>query len=365
LKNNLFKSVKLTNFFLAIIVISTLFAFQTNAKLNEAQKTEITKEFLQDASIKDRAGLETKLVSGELINLTPNQKEYIKDHLLVLCNSLRWIKKLELYNCNLESLPDEISNLKLLTLLDLSHNKLQNLPISFYKLSGLQSLYLSSNNINSLPEDIEGLKSLYDLNLSKNNLNTLPNNFIKLLQLRYLNIEENKLTCLPQEIEQLCHLMHLNLNKNNIEKLPNNFVYLKNLKFFHAQFNKLKELPDNFEKLIKIQVIDLYHNKIDFLPYSFEQLYTLTDLNMGSNKLKKLPRHIGQLRKLKHLTLEDNTELSQIPNSLTDLKDSLESLNLLYTNIPKNSKKKLGRKKLQMHFEDRVVFFLENPNSSK
>lgn len=360
MKKNLLKSANLTKFFLSIIVISHLFTYQSNARLNEAQKTEITKKFLTDASINVKTSLKAKIISGELVNLTPNQKEYIKDHFPALCNSLSWIKKLELYNCNLESLPDEISKLKRLTILDLSHNKLQDLPIGFYKLSGLQSLNLSSNNINTLHEDIEGLKSITNLNLRDNQISTLPNNFVKLVQLKHIDLENNKIIDLPNEIGALKKLITLNVSYNKIVFLPDSFASLSNLKELYLQYNNIKTFPPHFEQLKTIEVINLYHNKIDFLPYSFEELFTLEELNLGHNYLKKLPKYIGQLTKLKHLTLEDNYELSTIPNSLLDLIDSLESLNLLRTNIPKNSNnEKLGRKKLQMLFEDRVVFYLE------
>ncbi|MDP3533205.1 MAG: leucine-rich repeat domain-containing protein [Alphaproteobacteria bacterium] len=327
-----------------------------------SKKTEITKDYLKYASITIRTGLEAKIISGELINLTQNEKEYIKDHFPALCNSLNWIEKLELYNCNIESLPPEICNLTNLTILDLSNNKLQNLPISFYELGGLQYLYLSSNNIDTLPEEIEGLKSLINLNLSNNKISVFPNNITTLPKLEYLCVENNQLTTLPEEIGNLNTLIQIDLSNNKIKEIPNSVVNLQNLKGLYIEYNNIKILPENFNNLIKIEVINLYHNEIKSLPYNFELLPQLQDLNLGHNKLESLPENIGKLLSLKNLTLEDNNKLRMIPRSLLKLKNSLESLNLLYTNIPFKSKNgMLGREELQRLMTNRVVFSLEKP----
>ncbi len=86
---------------------------------------------------------------------------------------------LSLNGCNLTELPRSIGNLKNLTDLDLSDNKLEFVPREIKKLLNLQNVYLWGNHISNMQnvaEIIENLDSLRRLDLRNNEIKTLPNN---------------------------------------------------------------------------------------------------------------------------------------------------------------------------------------------
>jgi Leucine-rich repeat (LRR) protein len=58
--------------------------------------------------------------------------------------------------------------------LNLTNNRIGNLPAQIGELKKLQSLYLSDNQLQSLPAQIGDLKNLQSLELTGNQLQTLP-----------------------------------------------------------------------------------------------------------------------------------------------------------------------------------------------
>ena len=129
-------------------------------------------------------------------------------------SAFKYITKLEhlyflsLNGCNLTGLPSSIGNLKTLTDLNLSDNKLEFIPREIKKLPNLQKIYLCGNhisNIKNVVEIIENLNSLDYLDLSYNEIKALPNNLEKINSCLY----------------------HLDLRNNNIKTLPNNLEQIK------------------------------------------------------------------------------------------------------------------------------------------
>lgn len=69
----------------------------------------------------------------------------------------------QLHNNLLEELPPEIGSLRKLRIINLSDNKLNNLPHQFYMLEELCELYLKSNLISTLEAEIGNLIMLTHL----------------------------------------------------------------------------------------------------------------------------------------------------------------------------------------------------------
>ena len=80
--------------------------------------------------------------------------------------------------------------MKNLQILDLSDNKIQELPLEFYQLKGLTTLNLSNNLLRQISTEIVKLTNLTNLNLSQNLLSNLPYCIHK-LPLKVLNITQN------------------------------------------------------------------------------------------------------------------------------------------------------------------------------
>lgn len=101
------------------------------------------------------------------------------------------------------SLPNQISSLTRLTVLELSHNRLNTLPPTIHHLKHLQHLDLSHNRITYLPPTLERLTKLTYLDLSCNPLDELPISLSKLSRLSWLNVSDTLIDALPVELLRL------------------------------------------------------------------------------------------------------------------------------------------------------------------
>ena len=95
--------------------------------------------------------------------------------------------------------------------LNLSHNRLKNLPDIFLQLINLTCLNVNNNRLSSLPESIRCFKRLQELDLRNNQLKVLDV-VRKLPDLRKLLVEGNPLTLV--EIRSL--IKHVNTTTRSI-----------------------------------------------------------------------------------------------------------------------------------------------------
>ncbi|CAB1348458.1 unnamed protein product [Coregonus sp. 'balchen'] len=103
--------------------------------------------------------------------------------------------------------------------LDLSRNRLPELPVEVCMFVSLEHLNLYQNCLRSLPESLLNLQALTYLNISRNQLSTLPSPVCS-LPLKVLIACNNKLVSLPEELGQLRQLTELDVSCNEIQTLP-------------------------------------------------------------------------------------------------------------------------------------------------
>ena len=128
--------------------------------------------------------------------------------------------ELDLSNQKLKELPGEIGRLTNLTSLALRWNKLTQLPPEINRLTNLTSLGLRLNQLTQFPPEINRLTNLTSLDLSRTKLTQLPPEISRLTKLTSLDLGENQLTQLPPEITRLTNLTSLDLRKNEGLNLP-------------------------------------------------------------------------------------------------------------------------------------------------
>ncbi|XP_011313916.1 E3 ubiquitin-protein ligase LRSAM1 isoform X1 [Fopius arisanus] len=106
-----------------------------------------------------------------------------------------------------------LSDLSLLTVLDLSDNEFTSLPSEISFLTSLEELYLQNNGLRKLPEELTELPNLISLNLSNNKLKSLPETMGNLKTLNILDISKNQgITQLPKSLALAERLVHVNLD---------------------------------------------------------------------------------------------------------------------------------------------------------
>jgi len=125
-----------------------------------------------------------------------------------LFSILKHLRMLLFNRCNLTELADEISNLKLLCYLDLSHTSIKRLPDSICKLYNLQTLILQSCPLSELPSDFYKLANLCHLYLEQTRIEKMPEHIGRLNHLQTLTtfvVGEQR----GSDIKELTKLNHL------------------------------------------------------------------------------------------------------------------------------------------------------------
>lgn len=130
------------------------------------------------------------------------------------------LKELNLSNCKLSSLPDDMfistANLEILVL---DCNTLTALPSSIGQLKKLERLSVQANNLEVLPEEVAKLSDLKTLDVQKNNLKTLPKEIWLCSSLQTLNCSSNLLESFPQPYSAPGIALHLPIppeSENNV-----------------------------------------------------------------------------------------------------------------------------------------------------
>ncbi|NOQ71605.1 MAG: hypothetical protein GQ574_06375 [Crocinitomix sp.] len=127
---------------------------------------------------------------------------------------------------------------------------LQVHPDSVYRLD------LSRASLKEVPKEIFNFKNLRELDLSKNKLTELPNQFV-FEKLEVLHLTKNKLEKFPKVICKNKNLKQLFLGKNRISEIPECIGELSELVIFDIWFNTISVIPDSITKLRKLRSFDL------------------------------------------------------------------------------------------------------------
>lgn len=120
---------------------------------------------------------------------------------MCLCRKL---EALIFENNKLEMFPSDVFCLNSsLRALALPNNDVQILPASIDSLRKLQLLWLDHNSLDSIPDEVGNIKFLIRLTLRGNNLQTVPSTLSKLKNLKVLWLDSNRISSLPEELGQL------------------------------------------------------------------------------------------------------------------------------------------------------------------
>ena len=124
------------------------------------------------------------------------------------------LQKVDLSNCNLDSLPAELALCVQLKELDLSDNDLSEIPSYLSKLPSLKELNLQENKFTRLPRSLADAPALERLLLAQNPISTLTLKADAFPQLIYLDLWD----CEIQEIDpSICEhpkLKEIDLRRN-------------------------------------------------------------------------------------------------------------------------------------------------------
>lgn len=183
-----------------------------------------------------------------------------------------------------------------------------------------KSLYLFSNGIESMTsEDFDGLTNLEMLDLSQNKLTELPESvFAHLTSLRNLDLSSNQITYISEgSFKGMALLERLYLYSNQIETIhPAAFNGLDHMLELKLQGNHLTSLPAL--SMPQLLLLDLRYNVIPTLGPSDLQTPNLESLKLGRVGLTSLDQElIGSLKNLHELDISEN-QLQTFPAVLKE-----------------------------------------------
>jgi Leucine-rich repeat (LRR) protein len=248
--------------------------------------------------------------------------------------------------------------MRALEYLDLSSNKITELPAALFFLRNLKTLKFADNMVKAFnTQSLRSLEKLVLLDISNNKFESLneeldsfsvveifraQNNCLEFIddslgsmnKLQTLQLSSNALKMLPHSL-QLCTLItELNISDNKFETIPDSISCLENLTNFDASRCEISSglFEDFFSKLTVLVRLDLSRNKIIRMPASFYFLKHLTWCDLSSNLIAELSSEINELESIIHLDLNRN-RISLLPTSIQHL-GNLEYLDISWNLIP-------------------------------
>lgn len=117
-------------------------------------------------------------------------------------------------------------------------------------------LDLSRKGLKEIPTEILSFKNLIGIDLSNNKLNNLPPDFI-FPNLSILNLTNNKFHDFPLVICKNTGLTKLLMGKNYLSEIPECIGELYNLELLDIWFNVITVLPESLAKLNKLRSMDI------------------------------------------------------------------------------------------------------------
>ncbi|MFC1543432.1 leucine-rich repeat domain-containing protein, partial [Candidatus Neomarinimicrobiota bacterium] len=235
------------------------------------------------------------------------------------------LQQLKLAWCEITGpIPSELGNLTLLTTLQLLGNNFSgSIPSELGGLSALTILLLQYNELSgTLPASLGNLTSLGIMDLTYNQLTgDIPAELGSLSALSYMSLAYNQLTSVPTTIGQLESLAHLNLSNNLLSALPSEITALTGLEQITLNDNQLTALPAGFGNLPNLTELNLSNNLFaGTIPAVIDSLAALTRLEMEGNQLTgEIPTWIGDLSNLTHLYLDGNQLSGAVPTAIGNL----------------------------------------------
>ena len=185
----------------------------------------------------------------------------------------------------------------------------------------VEVLDLAHIGLNAVPQKVSALTKLEILNLSNNSISQNFNYLSTLITLKELNLSGNQLTKIPTELSTLTQLSVLDLSNNKIStSFTAPLAQLKNLEWLSLAGNQLAGFPNELSPLKKLIHVNFSDNQISGgfesllgLP-NLEQIYLDKNLISGA-----FPSAILQLKKLQMLSLNGNQLSGEIPDSIPAL----------------------------------------------
>ncbi|WJN57769.1 leucine-rich repeat-containing protein kinase family protein [Pseudomonas sp. SO81] len=173
------------------------------------------------------------------------------------------------------------------------------------ELAGISRLDLAAD-LDEFPREIFDLAdSLEVLNLSGNRLADLPHDLKRLHKLKVLFCSDNPFETLPEALGDCQQLEMVGFKANRIQHVPA-AALPEQLRWLILTDNRIESLPAELGERPRLQKLMLAGNRLSALPQSMAQLHQLELLRIAANRLETLPDWLLQLPRLAWLAFAGN-----------------------------------------------------------
>jgi hypothetical protein len=166
--------------------------------------------------------------------------------------------------CGLTEWPAEIFDLAdTLEVLNLSGNRLRDLPHQLPRLPKLQVLFASDNDFTTLPEVLGDCPQLQVVGFKANRIEQVPPAALP-AALRWLILTDNAVSSLPSTLGQRPALQKLMLAGNQLRSLPDSLQTAHRLELLRLSANRLSAVPGWLTELPRLSWLALAGNAWDW-----------------------------------------------------------------------------------------------------
>jgi hypothetical protein len=175
--------------------------------------------------------------------------------------ALAGTRRLDL-SCGLTELPSEVFDLAdTLEVLNLTGNRLHELPPDLGRLQRLKIVFCSSNDFTHLPESLGDCPALEMVGFKANRIQQVPAAALP-PKLRWLILTDNAIEQLPAELGQRPALQKLMLAGNRLDALPPGLANAQRLELLRLSANRFTELPGWLTELPRLAWLALAGNPL-------------------------------------------------------------------------------------------------------
>lgn len=227
--------------------------------------------------------------------------------------------------------PRFVESLKGMSLVNLSHNMLGELPDCFPTDVSVARVYIDGNMLTTVPSSLLVAPRLEILGVSSNKISKLDP--FRLPQLKELNIAFNNLDELPDCFDTCPMLAALNVSFNNLENLPKSLGKCRKFMFLTAANNKFLRIPECVLSFSQLKTLVLSGNRLTSIPATCGSLFFLKTLDLSNNSFQSVAPFISRLKALRYLSFSHNA-ISELPEDFT-FPESLVLVDFSYNRLKK------------------------------
>ncbi|HSX89857.1 MAG TPA: NEL-type E3 ubiquitin ligase domain-containing protein, partial [Pseudomonas sp.] len=246
----------------------------------------------------------------ELSNLRLGTLPDLFDH----PDAIRSLRFVTIENCQLDTLPPSLLWHPTLETLDARYSGLHHLP-EFGEMPNLSLINLSNNRLSELPESIGRLVALTEIKAEGNRLESLPASIGRLANLVELDVSTNHITRLPDTLGGMRSLATLDVSTNPIGDLPES-LRQSPLLALNASWTELRQISPVLLSMSGLEDLLLEQTLLTTLPPEIAQMSNLRELNVAHCEITSLPEEIVQLPEQCSVNLTGNPLSEAILNNL-------------------------------------------------